>query len=121
MEWFTRSTRADMKETTVTLLKSGSLNINASTYKTYFMDDGNVCYEFVEFGFDRENNTVGIRPLKDKVAGAYAIRQTTSGATVSAKAFLKHFEIEHEKSRSYVVEWDKEAKVLTFTLKDQSP
>ena len=119
MEWFERGTRADMKETTVTLLKSGSLNINAATYKAYFFDEKrNLDNGFVKFGFDRDSNTIGIRPLKDKVAGAYAIRDTKSGATVSAKAFLKHFEIEHEESRSYVVEWDQEAKVLTFTLKD---
>ena len=119
MDWFRTRTRGDSKETTVTVLATGNVNINATTYQQYVAI--NPEFNFVLFGFDQQTRTVGMMLLQEKEEGAYAIRKVKSGAAVSTKAFLKNFGIEHENSKNYPVTCktlDDGSKVLTFTLKD---
>jgi len=122
MNWYRKRTKGDSKETNATVLASGNINLNASTHKQFILDEkGNPRYKFVLFGFDPQTRTVGIKLLKEKEEGAYAIRGTKSGATVSAKAFLKEYEIDHKESQSYLVKWDEALEALVLTLKEQSP
>ena len=111
MQWFTDKPRAMQGEKTVTILKSGVININSATHKAHFKDAKNVL-----FGYDEATNKVAIKPLKEKNKGAYALRETKSGSSASGKGFLSIFDIPHAESTNYKVDWDEELEAVVFEL-----
>lgn len=115
MQWFAKI-RANTKDDTVTILKTGVLNINASAYAKYFQDSK---FKHVIFGYDVKTKKVALKLVAAEVEGAYQIRVTKRGATVSARAFLKTFGIEHATTRNYRVEWDKEFDALTLEINER--
>jgi len=98
----------------VTVLKSGVVNINAAAHRAYFKDA-----KYILFGYDEATRKVAIKPLKEKnTTGAYSLRNTKSGSSVSGKGFLNIFGISHDESKSYRIEWDDELEAVVFTLAD---
>ena len=112
MQWFTQKTRASSDEETVTILKTGLININSSAYTAYFKDSG-----FVLFGYDASEKLIALKPLKEQIDGAYKLRKNKkgTGASASARGFLNKFKIPHDNSVNYLVKWDDNLGAVVFS------
>jgi len=93
------------KEPMISVLRAGRLGINKACLEKYLKN-----YKYAVLFFDPEKKIIGIQPTNEASDEAYPIRVSrTSDAGITALAFLRHFGIPHEKSRSYVAAWnDKE-------------
>lgn len=69
----------------ISLRKSNSIGINNAALDEYFDDDD----EYVEFYFDRDSNTLGIRGLEEETEDSYSLSKTESGGTTAPTSFLK--------------------------------
>lgn len=69
----------------ISLRKSNSIGINNAALDEYFDDD----VEYVEFYYDRDADTLGIRPLEEESDDSYSLSRTDSGGTAAPTSFLK--------------------------------
>lgn len=113
MEWFVRI-RADSKKNTVTILKTGILNINTLTFSNYFEKSN---FNHVLLGYDCKINKVAIKLVDSKVKGSYLICIFKRRSSICLKGFLKAMGIKHIETKSYDVKWDSSINALTFEIK----
>lgn len=68
------------------------------------------------------SQTIGLKPVREKTPNAYSIKCYKGGrmCTVSAIAFLRHFEIPFDKTRSYPCRWNENHGMIEVRL-DRSP
>jgi len=112
-ELFTNK-KASFKDPTVTILKSGGFFFNNSCYDKYLSKAN-----FINLLFDKEENRIGLHLSDKKENYSYPIRHSDkrAGFGISAKSFLKFFEIEYEaKSVTYNASWDESSKILEVDL-----
>jgi len=87
----------------ITITRAGRINFNKKFYEeNWRYIDG----DYVIFHYDPENTVIGLEFVIEFRSNTYPVRELPSGngATVSAKAFLKHNEIPFDKTRSYKIE-----------------
>jgi len=97
----------------ISLRKSGSIGVNQASLDEYFEDDdGAVMY------YDEDANRIGIEPVADKDAddAAYTVSKTDSGGTITAQAFLEHYDILPDVTTQYEPESDDDEKLITVNL-----
>lgn len=84
-------------------------------------EDGSKRYNFILLGYDKELNIIGFRPLTEEQKGSYPIRidKNNSGSTISGRAFLKRFSIQHNVTQNYIVSWHEDEKMLTIELDEK--
>ncbi len=87
----------------ISITRAGRINFNKKFYEEnwkYIEGD------YVVFHYDPENTVIGLEFVLELRSNTYPVRELPSGngATVSAKAFLKHNEIPFDKTRSYDIE-----------------
>ena len=112
-EKFTAKSRPVKDKAMVSILKGGQFGINQVCYQKYLKD-----YKKIIFYYDRERNTIGIKPTNESVIEAYDIRLGRGGnlANVSGTAFMKYYKIEHKESRAYMAAWNDEEKLVEVDL-----
>lgn len=114
-EVFDKRRNSRSRALTVTIQRRGIFSISEAAYHEL----GEPAH--VELLFDRDEQLVGLRPVSDAVAHAYAVRRQSgkSGgpAIVAGQAFTQYFEIDTSESRR------RDAKVedgmLVVDLKDE--
>lgn len=105
--------RVSMKKPRVSIFKQGTLNLNQSCYCEYFQS-----FTYVHLLFDREKRKIGIEPTNVEDNDTYRIRvyRNKTFAQISAKGFLKHFEIQYDKTRPYNCKWNQKDQILEIQI-----
>ena len=95
---------SDIPKATIT--KAGNISFNKKFRDEYWeeLEGGHAV-----FRFDRKNRVIGIKTVMSTVHNSYPIREVNDGKglIISARSFLKHFEIDFAKSLSYKVDVDR--------------
>lgn len=113
-EEFTAKSRSSLDVAMISILKQGIMGINSACYDKYFKN-----FKYVVFLYDEENNKIGLKPTNEPFGNAYNVRVSKNGklANVSAKSFLKFYNISHNESKSYACYWNETEKILEVELK----
>lgn len=112
-EEFTAKTRSNVNVPMVSILKYGRFGLNGECYRKYFKD-----YKFVVFLFDKDNNKIGIMPIKQPQSNAFNLKVSRKGtiASISATTFLKYYKIPYDKSQSFSCHWNATDNILEVQL-----
>jgi hypothetical protein len=115
-EEFTHKKRPVSDVPMVSILKQGVFGINQTCYKKYFKD-----YKYVIMLFDKEENKIGLKPTNNASHNTYTIRTSREGrlTNISAIAFLNHYGIKHDETRSYNCNWNEQEEILEIPLSDE--
>jgi hypothetical protein len=112
-ETFQESPRPPGNTPKVTISKSGAFVFNKKFRDKYWkqLKDGLVVLQY-----DSKGNIIRLKECPAPEYNAYRIRDLDRGLIISGKAFLQHFEIPHERSRSYEpeVEYDERYGCLIY-------
>jgi hypothetical protein len=112
-ELFNRSTVRRTTEPRVSLTKQGTLQLNAATLAQFF--EG---VDFVQLLFDAKTRRVALKPATKKDEQTYKLSRAKQGTGhVSASAFLKHYGIKHDATKSYPVKWLENPGAVVLTVK----
>ena len=111
-DWF-EGGRPTIGEYGITILKNGVINISQSLF-----DEKLASYKRVKFGFNREKNILAIKMVEEDAPGVYKIRtiKNRKNPSVSAHAFLKAYNIEHDESMRYKAKWDAENEMVLVDI-----
>lgn len=101
------------REPSVSITKDGALVLNTGCVEAFFKG-----YNYVKLFWDAENSKVGIQPVKKKDDLSYSLSQSPNKRVgwLSGTSFLRTFGIEHKKTTSYPVVWNKEEKLVEFAV-----
>lgn len=73
--------------------------------------------KYVMLGFNRELSILAIKPVEDKISGAYKISCPTLGrVVVTPGAFLREFGLNHSEKTTYEAEYDKDKQLLLVAI-----
>lgn len=73
--------------------------------------------KYVMLGFNRELSILAIKPVEDKISGAYKISFPTLGrVVVTPGAFLREFGLNHSEKTTYEAEYDKDKQLLLVAI-----
>jgi hypothetical protein len=89
-----------------TITKAGNIAFNKKFRDEHWED---LQGDFIVFRYDRKNRVIGLKAVLSPLHNSYPIREVNDGKglVISARAFLKHYEIDFKKSRSYAVQVDR--------------
>jgi len=108
-EEFHKSKYVSSKGNFITITKTGVMNVSTEAYQGFLKG-----VEHVLFLFDREKNLIGIKPMKEKNLNSYNVRVMERGKaaakaiSISAVAFLKHYNIDYREKRKLEPKWQDE-------------
>jgi len=98
----------------VTIAKAGYIGINSACMNMYFK--GKV---FVQLYWDKERQIIGIKPIDKEIEGSFTL--TNEGerrpGSIAGRSFLKYYEIDFFKSKSFSPEWNEKENMLIIKLK----
>lgn len=98
----------------VSIAKAGYIGINSACMDMYFKGKN-----FVQLYWDKEKQIIGIKPIDKEAGGAFTL--TNDGerrpGSIAGRSFLKYYEIDFSKSRSFDPEWNEKENMLIFKLK----
>jgi hypothetical protein len=99
-EEFTRRGAPVIDKPLVTIQKSGSLGLNRAAYQALGEPS------LVVLMFNREEQLIGIRVADQDTEHAYPLRkqQQSESYLIAGRAFVGHYNIEHESARRYQAE-----------------
>lgn len=97
----------------VAITKSDQININKKCLETQFKG----C-EHVELFYDSDSEKIGMKPVKKETAHSYALskKDGTKFATLSGRAFLRHFGLSSTTKTTHIAEWNSESKMIELDL-----
>jgi hypothetical protein len=110
-EEFTRRGAPVIDKPLVTIQKSGSLGLNRAAYEALERPD------YIVLMFNRDEQLIGIRAADQDTQHAYPLRkqQQSESYLIAGRAFVGHYEIEHDNARRYQAEI--QGGILTIDLK----
>lgn len=99
-----------------TISKGGHLSFNLATMNAYVKE-----YKHAVLYYDRERLLIGVKFYKQDRPEAYKIRQYRDGKLgyVTAIAFLKYYEIPHDLTERYEIEWNERENMLIIKLTEK--
>lgn len=113
-EEFTLKRRPVMDTPMVSILKQGIIGLNGVCYEKFLKK-----HKYVIFLYDKESNTIAIKPTNEPSGNTYNIRVSRGGrlANISAIAFLKYYKIPYKDgSKSYTCAWNTKENRLEIEL-----
>lgn len=98
----------------VTIAKAGYIGLNSACMDKYFRGKG-----FVQLYWDKEKQIIGIKHVDKEIEGAFTL---TSGGerrpgSIAGRSFLKYYEIDFSKSRSFYPDWNEKEDMLLIKIK----
>lgn len=102
-------------KSTIRILKNGDFSISPGAYAKWF-DNAN----YVELMFDPRQKKIGLKPKPKSTKASYKLRESPQGGRrryVSGGQFLENYGISVGKAKSFDAEWNKNAKVVEFSVK----
>lgn len=93
----------------------GQLGFNQGAIEKFNLKD----YDYAVLFYDREAKKIGVKFTNDNSEEGVVkvVRRPTGGASISAKAFLVHYEIAHSETKKYDVEYDRDNDLYVITLR----
>jgi hypothetical protein len=100
-------------EPKVSIRKQGQIGLNNGAITRYRLKDGQ---EFL-LGYDKETETIVIKPVKSKEAGSKKLAIRSKTGTISVKGFFDYFSIPYKnKTTSYELQEDKNEGYFFFHI-----
>lgn len=97
----------------VAIWSKGQLGFNKGAVNKWDLDK----YEFAIMFFDKDERKIAVQFTQDASSpGAIKIVKRPTGISFSASAFFQYYDIPHEKTEKYDVEFDKEADFFIISL-----
>jgi hypothetical protein len=91
----------------------GQIGFNKGAVEKFKLED----YNYVVLFFDEEERKIGIKLTNDpKEEGTAKVIKRQNAISFSANAFLNTYEINHDKTRKYNVEFDQEDEMFVIQL-----
>jgi hypothetical protein len=99
-------------EPTVSVTKNGTFGLNQACQEQYLPKA-----EAVQLLYDAKSRRIGIRPVAPETEHSYKLRPVKGGGfQITAISFLRHYELEHPKTKQYAATWDDAEKVVVVKL-----
>ena len=73
-------------------------------------------YEHVHLHFDKQNERVGIEPVKRSYYDGFKILRTKYTTAINVRAFLSHCQIRFNMPRRYPVRWSKKNNMIIVNI-----
>tara|TARA_Y100000310_G_scaffold345416_1_gene464744 strand:+ start:1432 stop:1800 length:369 start_codon:yes stop_codon:yes gene_type:complete len=102
----------------LSIRKDGMISVNEAFLKTYILQpDGGHKYTYVQLGYNKPENVIGIRLQTEKQQGSKKIQTTANsrGGTISGIGFIRQFEVPHPKE-NIKAQWDELEKIIIVKL-----
>jgi hypothetical protein len=98
----------------VSIWLRGQIGFNHGAVQKYNISD----WDYAILYFDKDEQKIGIKFTNDaSEKGVCKITKGKTGAFISAKPFLSYYDISHEKTKKYDVEFDDENDMYVVSLK----
>lgn len=113
-EKFTHRQFKSFSNPRITITKDGHLSINFATMNEYVKDNS-----YAVLYYNKSESLIGIKFYKRDKPEAYKIRKYRDGKLgyITIIAFLKYYRLKHNKTESYVPEWNTQEELLIVNLK----
>ena len=98
----------------VSVTPQATLILSRECYDKFFKE-----YSAVQYFFNPEKKLIGLKPLKEKEEGSYAIRVTRKKNhiyVITANAFLSFYKIQHSERKKYEPKWNEAEGLVEFDL-----
>lgn len=106
-ERFTENGRSFKPKLSIT--KAGIIALNNACLVKFNLSE----YKYVVLFYDQSSKRIGIKPTNDaKEDGCCKLRVRASGVDISATAYLRYYDLEHDVTTRYSIAWDKESDML---------
>ena len=96
----------------ISVRATGTIGFNSGTVKKFDLRN----YKFALLFYDKETNTVGVKPMKSEEDGAHRINLGKTGGWISCRRFFDYFGISIDGTRRYDARWDDKEKMIVFQL-----
>ena len=91
----------------------GQIGLNQGAVQRFKLDN----FEYAVLFFDAENKRIGIKLTNDETeAGTTKITRGSTGAVISAASFLGFYDIEHDSTTRYAIEFDEDEGLYVINL-----
>ena len=100
----------------ITISKYCQFSLSLDCYERFFKG-----YKSVIFFYDKKNNLVGLKPLKEQADDSYDIRASRTGGasplySVSGASFLNHFGLKPSETKKYKPEFNEREGLVEIDL-----
>jgi hypothetical protein len=114
-EKFTHRKSRSFGKPMITITKDGNININSVTMEKYVKDNN-----FAVLYYDKNNYLIGVKFSDKEKPESYKIRKSRNDRLgyLTGIAFLKYYNINHDKTFAYTVEWNEQEKMIVIDLKE---
>ena len=104
--------RSFTRDPALTLNKSGVLYLNHPAVTAFKLSE----YEYATLFYDTEKQAIGIKATNNFEEASVRIGKSGRGYSMSGRAFLHHYNIDHSKRRQYNLTYSKEHDMLIASL-----
>ena len=111
-ERFVKSGRA-YRPTASIWARGGQIGLNSGAVQRFKISD----YKFAVLYYDSENKRIGIKLTNDEdEPGVMGIVKGATGVFISAVSFLDNYNIDHEKTQKYAVDYNEDEGLFIIDL-----
>jgi hypothetical protein len=100
----------------ISIWGSDIIGINKRALDEFFED-----VDWVKLYYDKESGGIAIKPVEEKTQNAYKIqgKDDKGGGRITAKSFLREYNLDRDEAESYTVEWIDEKNLVYSSLKQK--
>ena len=98
----------------VTIARAGYIGINSACMGKYFKGKS-----FVQLYWDKEKQIIGIKSVDKEGEGVFTLTNVGERrpGSIAGRSFLKYYEIDFSKSRSFYPDWNEKEDMLIIKIK----
>jgi hypothetical protein len=98
----------------VTIARAGYIGINSACMDKYFKGK-----KLVQLYFDKEKQIIALKPIDKEVEGSFTLTNDGENrpGSIAGRSFLKYYEIDFSKSRSFYPDWSEKEGMLLVKIK----
>lgn len=97
----------------ISISVNGVLGFNKASIKIFQIEENS----YIKVFYNKEDSMIAVKILKEKEGGSSNLRVSEKVALASIIGFLKYFEIDTSKTKTFDLHRDEENEVLWFDLK----
>jgi len=110
-ERFTKTGRSYKPK--ISIMSRGQMGFNKGAIKRFEIDK----YEYAIIYFDKISNRIGFSFTSDcNEEGIIKMSKHSSVVTIAARSFLQYYDINHNKTRNYTINFDEKSKLYIINL-----
>lgn len=97
----------------ITIASAGYIGFNSACMDKFFKNK-----KFVQLYYDKDKKSMGLKPTEKEIEGAFKISSSGPGkpGSMAGKSFLKYYEIDFSKTKSFVSDWNEKEEMLVIKI-----